>query len=184
MNIFLKMGVLTVGLGLALHAADSSALVAAHTTYSNAVNYCQAFTPGPSNTIRNRVIGSENIGAPIAVACNFADTVNGSPTAAQTKLRTVVVYFGNNGTAPASVSCTLLTGTSAGLNGGSAYTVTKTVSVPVGTSAGLQFTQADNPTSGATDLGNLLVGVNCTLPTSVIMSATVLQQDLDNGVGN
>jgi len=183
MNNLLKMGVLTVGLGLGLHAADSSALVATSTTYSNAVNYCQAFTPGPSNTIRNRVIGSENIGAPIAVACNFQTTTNGSATAAQTRLKAVRVIFTNNGTASATVSCTMLTGSSAGVTT-AGYAVTKTLAMAAGAAGAIDYTTADNPTAGSPDLGNLLVGVNCILPTNVILSATVLQQSLDNGVGN
>lgn len=186
MNNLLKMGALTVALGLGLHAADSSATVATSATYSNAVNYCQAFTPGPSNTIRNRVIGAENIGATIAVACNFHTTTNGSATAGQTNLNYVRVLFTNNSTAATTVSCTLLTGTSAGVTTGfTGYAVTKTTtSFAPGAANSVTFTPADNPTAGAVDLGNILVGVNCTLPTNVILSATVLRQSLDNGVGN
>lgn len=181
MNNMIKVGLLTVGLGLALQAAEANAAVATYTTYSNAVNYCQAFTPGPSNTIRNRVIGSENIGTPIALACNLESMFNGA--AGNTNLKTLQVYFSNGSTAATTVTCTMLTGTSTGLSAGTVYSVPKTSgSIPAGSAGVLTWTQADNPTSGAVDFGNLLVGVNCNVPTNVTISVISTQWSADNGV--
>lgn len=182
MNNMLKSGLLTLGLGIAFCPTDAGAALVNHTAFSNAVNHCQAFTPGPSNTIRNRVIGSENIGDPIAVACNFTTLLNGAP--GNTNITSVAIFFTNNSGVPASVTCTLLTGTSAGIAGaGVTYAVAKsTPAIAAGGASSVLWTTADNPTPGATDMGNLLVGVNCTLPTSVIMSATRVIWTADNGV--
>lgn len=181
MTSMLKMGLMTLAIGAAFHSADSSAVVAQQISYSNAVNYCQAFTPGVSNTIRNRVIGSENVGtAPIAVACNFATPDNGAP--GQTNLNVVEAVFSNGATTDATVSCTFLAGTSAGVTSGSAYTVTKTVVVPAGTANYLLWDNTDNPTAGATDFGNFLVGINCILPPKMTLGATIFAWDADNGV--
>lgn len=180
MNNMIKAGLLTVGLGLTLQASDANAGIANYTSFSNAVNYCQAFTPGPSNTIRNRVIGSQNIGAPIAVACNFQTMINGAP--GSTTLQRINLSFSNGAAAAATVSCTLLTGTSAGIGGGANYAVTKSVVVHPGSASGITFATADNPTPGATDLGHVLVGVNCTLPTNMTMSMIQLTGTADNGV--
>lgn len=181
MTSMLKMGLMTLAIGAAFHSADSSAVVTTQYSYSNAVNYCQAFTPGVSNTIRNRVIGSENVGtAPIAVACNFPTPDNGA--AGQDKLSVLEVIFSNGGTADATVSCTFLAGTSAGVTSGDAYTVTKTVVVTAGAPNALVWDNTDNPTAGATDFGNLLVGVNCILPPKMTMGGTVFGWNADNGV--
>jgi len=183
MNNMLKMGLLTVGIGAALLSADANAVLAGHSTLSNAVNYCQAFTPGVANTIRNRVIGSENIGSPIAFACNFASHFNGAP--GNTNLRVIEAFFSNGGTATASVTCTMLTGAASGIGAGAQYAVTRT-STPItpNTAAVITFTQADNPTPGSADFGSPLVGINCRLPTNMTMSGIVLRWTADNGVGS
>lgn len=181
MNNILKTSLLTLGLGIAVCSANANAAAATHQTWSNALNYCGAFTPGITNTIRNRVIGVENVGsAPIAVACNYASFFNGAP--GNTSLHTVNVYFTNNSAAPVQVTCTLLTGTSGSISSGSAYAVTKTVPIAAGSAATTGWTVADNPTAGAVDLGNLMVGVNCNLPSNVVMSATNLRWTADNGI--
>lgn len=182
MNNMLKTGLLTLGLGIAFCPADAGAAVVAHTAFSNAVNHCQAFTPGPTNTVRNRVVGSENIGEPIAVACNFTTLLNGA--VGQTNITSVAVFFTNNSGVPATVTCTMLTGTSAGIGGaGTTYSVVKsTAAMAPGGAGSASWSTADNPTPGAVDMGNLLVGVNCTLPTNVIMSATRVMWTTDNGV--
>lgn len=180
MNNMLKAGLLTLGLGIALCPADANAAVTAHWSYANAVGLCQAFTPGPTNTIRNRVAGAENIGAPIAVACNFTSLTNGAP--GNTFPEFVGVYFHNGTGADGSVTCTLLTGTPSIPFLGPTYTVTKMVEVPAG---GIQFIgwdAADNPAPGAIDLGAIVVGVNCTLPTNFTMTTTGVRWSADNGV--
>ena len=177
----LKISLMTLAIGAAFHTADSKAAVAYQVVWSNAVNYCQAFTPGVSNTIRNRVIGSENIGtASIAVACNLASFNNGA--AGNAPIDAFVTYFTNTTAADVSVSCTMLTGTAGNLTGGS-YVVPKTVTVPAGGSAGLGWDPSDNPTAGATDLGDgYAVGVNCILPQHVTLGLIGYEWQADNGV--
>jgi hypothetical protein len=181
MTSMLKMGLMTLAIGAALHSADSKAAVASHVVWSNAVNYCQAFTPGVTNTIRNRVIGSENVGtASIAVACNLASFDNGA--AGNAPIDAFVTYFTNTSAAAVDVSCTMLTGTAGNLTG-STYTVSKVVTVPAGNSAALGWDPSDNPTAGATDLGDpYAVGVNCILPQHVTLSLIGYEWSADNGV--
>ena len=115
MNNILKTSLLTLALGIAVCSANANAAVANHTTWSNALNYCGAFTPGVSNTLRNRVIGVENTGtSPIAVACNYASFFNGAP--GNSRLQGVTVFFTNNSAVGAQVTCTLLTGTSGNIH--------------------------------------------------------------------
>lgn len=179
MNKFITFGLSTLATAMALHAADANAAVAPHTFRANAVNYCQAFTPGPANTIRNRVVGSENVGATMNVACAFHSLTNGAVGAGNP--RTLQVYFSNNTAAAISITCTLLTGYQGQSSG---YAVSKTATVAAGSQAStsLSWTQADNPTAGATDLGNRFVGINCTLPTGAVINDTYLTWDMDNGV--
>lgn len=172
---------LTLAIGLAVVSVNANAAVATHTVYSNAVNYCQAFTPGISNTIRNRVIGSENIGeAPIAVACNFPTSVNGA--AGNTRLTAVSVFFSNGAAVQQAMTCTLLAGASSGISAGTAWSVTKSINVSANSANLLTWSTADNPTEGATDMGNYLIGVNCTLAKNMTLSATAVTWTADNGV--
>ena len=181
MNNIVKTSLLTMALGVAVCSANANAAIATHQTWSNAVNYCGAFTPGVSNTLRNRVIGVENVGsAPLAVSCNYASFYNGAPC--NSSLHTVNLYFTNNSSIAVDVTCTMLAGTSGSINSGSSYAVTKTVSIGAGAPGTIGWTVADNPTAGAVDLGNLMVGVNCNLPISVVLSATNLRWAADNGV--
>lgn len=182
MNKTLATGLLVTALGVAMSPASQAAVNANHSMQSNAVDKCQAFTPGPSNTIRNRVVGAENIGSAIAVACNFTTFYNGV-AASSLPPRSLQIYFANNNTSGTiTVSCTLLTsyqGDSA------AYAVTKTTTAIAagGVAQGsLTWTQADNPTAGATNLGNYLVGVNCTLPTGAVINDSYLTWSMDNGI--
>ena len=46
----------------------------------------------------------------------------------------------------------------------------------------LNWSTADNPAEAATDMGQLLIGVNCTLPTNMILSTIVMNWNEDNGV--
>ena len=180
MNNMLKTGLLTLGLGIIFCSANADAAVATQSSFSNAVNNCQAFTPGVTNTIRNRVIGAENVGAsPIALACNFNTVFNGA--AGNTNLQSVTLYFSNGGAAT-TVTCVLLTGMAPGWSSGSAYTVSKSVAIGAGGIGALSWSQADNPTPAATDLANVMVGVNCTMPTNMTLSGSELHWSADNGV--
>ena len=180
MNNALKFGLLATGLGLAMNATSARAAVGYFDFDSNAVNYCQAFTPGPANTIRNRVIGSENVGAAtMNVACNFHSMYGG---ASATNPSDLYVYFTNNNTTGSiTVSCTLLTGYQGQADAG-AYTVTKSVVVAAGTQEGLEWHPTDNPTAGSTDFGTDLVGINCSLPHGGVINDTYLYWQQDDGV--
>lgn len=179
MNKFTTVGLSALTAATALFCADAQAAVVEHSIISNAVNYCQAFTPGPANTIRNRVVGSENVGATMNVACNFHSM--GNNAAGLTSPRRLSIYFSNNSAAAISITCTLLTSFQ---GSGSGYAVSKTVSVAAGSQAtqNLTWSQTDNPTAGATDLGSRLIGVNCTLPTGAVINDTYLYWNQDNGV--
>lgn len=184
MTSMLKISLMTLAIGAAFHSADSSATVGQHEAITSAVNYCQAFTPGVSNTIRNRVIGSENVGnAPIAVACDLPTQINDNDTATDPSLTFAVLVLSNSNSTDQSISCTLLTG-SPGLAVGDAYTATQTVTVPAGGVGFIQFSASDNPNAGATTLGSILAGVNCMLPPHTSITATDLGWNEDDGVGN
>lgn len=182
MNIAAKTGLLAMALALLLPAGNSSAAVAEFWQDSNAINYCQAFTPGPANTIRNRVVGSENVGsANVNVACDLASFYNGAEgNTAPTYLE---AYFSNNTTADINITCSLLTG----YQGDSGtYVVTKSVVVPAGATSddgySLSWDSEDNPEVGASDLGSDLVGINCVLPHGGVINDMYMSQDMDNGV--
>jgi len=173
-------GLLSVAVALTLPTGTTQAAVAQHQFRGNAVNYCQAFTPGPANTIRNRVVGSENVGPnPMNVACDFHTATNGA--AGATPPTDVYIFFSNNTAAAFTVSCTLLTGYQ---GQSSAYAVTKSAVIAAGQQAvtSLHWDAADNPVAGATSLGNVLVGVNCTLPVGAVINDTYLYWNMDNGV--
>ena len=86
-----------------------------------------------SNTIRNRVVGSENIGPPIAVACDFEAGVSN----VSTNVIAVDMWFSNNGTSgPVTVNCTMLNGWQ-GATG--AVLVNKTAVVTAGTQSEIFF---------------------------------------------
>ena len=64
---------------------------------------CQAFTPGVTNTIRNRVVGAENVGAnPIAVACVFE--LSDVYFASTATVDNIHMYFRNTNLAPVDVA--------------------------------------------------------------------------------
>lgn len=177
MNAVFKACLSTLAVALALPSGEAKAVVAQHVVFSNSVNYCQAFTPGPSNTFRNRVIGSENTGATANLACNFPLSFNGS--AESTVATELEVWVGNTGTAALTVSCTMLTGYQ---GDSSAYAVTKVATIAAGGQALLEWTAADNPEAGATDLGNVLVGINCSMPRNAVLNDTYVYWNADNGV--
>ncbi len=184
MTNILKMGLLTLAIGSAFTATDSRAAVSTHQSDSNAVNYCQSFTPGVTNTIRNRAIGAENVGsASIAIACNYASTFNQNDGTDQT-LKNVFQLFYNNSSAPLTVSCTLSTGILNDSFGfGSNYTVTKTVTVAPGAENFIAFSGADNPGGASPTLANQLVGVTCLLPKNAIATDNELLWDAEDGIG-
>ena len=140
-----------------------------------------------TNTIRNRVTGAENVGsAPIAVACTMPTLRNGAPNGNANGIRpaNVSIYVANGTSSAMSVTCVMLTGAGPyGPSAGAVYSVSRTISVNPGSYNAASFTPADNPTSGATDLGNVLAGVNCTLPPGGIITTVQVNWLADNGVG-
>ncbi len=179
MNTALKLGLLTSGLALAMHVPTAQAVVATHVFSGTSVNYCQAFTPGPANTVRNRVVGAENVGATVNVACTWTSMVNGATAANPRQLE---VWFSNNSAAAITVTCSLLTGYQ---GDPTKYVSTKTTASIPANGAGqqaLDWVPADNPVANATDLGNALIGINCTLPTGAVINDTYLGWSQDNGV--
>jgi len=158
-----QAAILTTAVGLVLGMSAPAHAELGFYVSSNAVDKCQAFTPGISNTIRNRVVGAENSGtATIAVACVFElQEVYGAATVITDD---ITVSFRNNGTTPTTVTCTLLPGT-LGASLGVAVTQT-TGSMPVGGGASTTFT-------GPWSVYG--IGVNCSLPPAVILNHTVIR---------
>ena len=150
-----------------------------HQTYgsdSNAPSHCQAFAPGPTNTIRNRVTGAENTGAAMNVACAF-ESIGGY--ASVQSVATAGVRVANNGSAEFSVSCSELSGYF-----GNAGTVLNKTSAGIapGASASLDFSADDTPDEEDGDLGSYAVGIVCNLPTHGLLSDTHAAWDDEDGM--
>jgi hypothetical protein len=177
MNTGLKLSLFSVAAGLALHSGNAGAALVTHQFSGNAINYCQAFTPGPANTIRNRVVGAENVGtASINVACDFHTMFNGTGSPNPVFL---FVNVANNSGAAITIKCTLLTS----YQGAGGYAVTKSVDLPAyHSNAPLHWDVTDNPAPGASNLGDALVGINCLMPPGGVINDTYLMWRQDNGV--
>lgn len=178
MNNLVKIAALTALVGAALVPSTGEAAVVQRQSIANAPARCQAFTPGVSNTIRNRVIGSENVGTnPLAVACAF-EKPSGTGIS---NITGVQAYFSTNTGSSLTVTCTMLTGWQ-GMAG--AVAVTKSTLVTTATSnAQITFTAADTPSTTDTDLGTSNeVGINCTLPFGAVLNDTYLRYSEEDGV--
>ena len=154
----------------ALATTSTPTHAVAETVYnwSTAPEVCQAFTPGIQNTIRNRVTGAQNVGAdPVALACSFANIATGQGTVN----KRVYVSFVNDSSANASINCTVLNGTYTSV----VSTINKTVNLGPGAGATVSFSADDTPSTTDTDLGSYRTGINCTLPTGVIMTTTGIE---------
>jgi len=174
----MKSACLTLAIAgcLALSQRADAAMVG-HYSAANAPSLCQAFTPGPANTIRNRVVGAENVGtATMNVACTFQKTSSqnaGVPTS-------VSLFFSNNGVDPITVNCTMLTGWQ-GWSG--AKTLNKSVSVSSGVQNVITFSPSDTSDPADTNLGSTLIGVNCSLPPHGVINDTYLNWQEEDGIG-
>lgn len=156
-----KAALVTLAIGMAMGYA-APALATGYYVSSNGVDKCQAFTPGVTNTIRNRVTGAENIGsASIAVACVFELSQVYDQGAAT--VDTVYVYFKNGDDAAVSISCSLLPGN---LYAGLGTLEAKSMDLAAGTQGYMQF-------DGPHDVFG--IGVNCTLPPHVTIAETVIR---------
>src|SRR4249919_389886 len=161
---------LTLAVAGVLASGSAHAAVVEKGLAANAPAHCQAFTPGPTNTIRNRVVGSENVGATMNVACAFEKGYSENAGF----VKSVYMYFSNSGTGTISINCSLLTGWQ---GQGGAFVVNKTVAVTAGEQASLEFSAADTVDPSDTDLGFDLVGVNCTLPKNAVINDTYIYWD-------
>jgi len=175
----LKSACVTLAVGACVFlSGPAHADMVSYQMAANAPAHCQAFTPGPANTIRNRVVGAENVGsAPMNVACTFEKINNQGGT---TFAAYVLLYFSNNGTAQMTVTCTLLSGFQ-GMGG--AIVLNKSVNVTAGSQSSLQFSAMDTADPSDATLGNDLVGVNCTLPPNAVINDTYVGWSEENGVG-
>ncbi len=166
MNAFTRTAAATVFLGALLGFSPAALAEQSHYVSSNAVDKCQAFTPGVTNTIRNRVAGAENVGAQtIAVACVFelAETY-GLATAT---VDTVDVFLKNGSGAAMTVSCTLLPGTN-WAGDGVGTLVTKSVDLAAGATGSVEY-ESEGP-------WNVFgIGVNCNLPPQGTILGTVIR---------
>jgi len=164
---------LTLATAGVLVSMSADAAVVEHGLAANAPAHCQAFTPGAANSIRNRVVGSENVGATMNVACTFEKEV----AEGVGYVKAVHMYFTYNGAtgASATINCTMLNGYQ---GQGGAVVMNKTATVTAGAGqTELMWSAADTPDEGDTDLGFDLVGVNCTLPTGMVINDTYLYWD-------
>ena len=165
-----KLAVATAFASVLLGASPAALAEQSHFVSSNAVDKCQAFTPGVTNTIRNRVAGAENVGTqPIAVACTFelAETYGaGSAT-----VDGVEVRISNGSSANMSVSCTMLPGTSWASDGLGTLD-TKSVSIAPGATGQFLYNSGPYSVFG--------IGVNCILPPQATIVGTVIRYRNDS----
>lgn len=166
MNVETKSLLLTTGIGLLFASAPTGAAFVEVVNSAVAPAHCQAFTPGTSNTIRNRVAGAENVGAELALACSFENigTIDGGFSVA------VGVRVVNNSAQSMTINCTNLQG----FFGAVGSTITKSATLAPGAGQRLAFSAADTPSTTDTDLGSFFSGVNCTMPTNAVMTQTDL----------
>ena len=172
----MKSCVVTIAIGIAFLVADAHAEPSIYINDANAPARCQAFAPGPTNTIRNRVTGAENIGAAMNVACAFENVSSYDygkyPYAAG-------VQIANNGSAALTVTCSQLSG----YFGDSGVIIHKTTgSVAPGASEYVEFTAADTPDTGDNDLGYYAVGIVCNLPSHGVIGETYVDWVDEDGV--
>lgn len=174
MNPSVKASLLTLVISAAFAPTAGNAEEVPQVIASTAMAHCQAFTPGVTNTIRNRVIGAENIGNPLAIACAFevdsaAMTADG--------VQSITLFLNNHGTTSFQIPCTVATG----FEGEFSYFFSKTTTVDPGMQTGVDFTPADAD-SADLGFGEYLVGLTCTLPKNGVVNDTYVSYSIDNGI--
>jgi hypothetical protein len=174
MNPSVKASLLTLVISAAFAPAAGNAAEVPQVIASSAMAHCQAFTPGVTNTIKNRVIGSENIGNTMSIACAF-EVDAGAMTA--DGVQSISVFLNNHGTASFDIPGTAATG----FEGAFSYFIIKTTSVDPNTPVPVDFSPADAG-SGDTGFGEYLVGLTCTLPKGGVVNDTYVSYSVDNGV--
>jgi len=172
----MKSFLATLAIGSVVVVANAQAGSSVYINDANAPARCQAFTPGATNTVRNRVTGSENIGAAMNVACAFENISSfdyGLPPYA------AGVQIANNGNAAFTVTCSELSG----YFGDAGAVINKTTaSIAPGEYEFVEFTADDTPDTGDTDLGSYAVGIVCNLPTHAVMGETYTDWMDEDGV--
>lgn len=170
MNLSVKASLLTIAISAVFAPAVSNAGIGQIIT-SSAMAHCQAFTPGVTNTIRNRVVGSENIGATMAIACAFEVE---QATMTEDGVQAVWLTLNNHGATAFSVPCTLAVGP----EGAFSYYINKTTIVEPSTPQQVTFSPED---AGSTDLGfkDWLVGLTCSMPKNAIMNDTNVSYEVN-----
>lgn len=154
----------TLGALLTTSPASHAALETVY-NISTSSEACASFTPGVTNTIRNRVVGSENVGTdPLAVACSFANI--GTVQGGYNTYLSITVF--NNSASNISVTCTELNGQYNNV----VSTINKTGNMGPGAGVTIAFTANDTPSTTDTDLGSYRSGVNCVLPAGGVLSMT------------
>lgn len=173
MNPSVKASLLTLVISAAFAPTAGNAAEVPQIIASSAMAHCQSFTPGVTNTISNRVIGSENTGTKsLGIACAFevdAATITGDG------VQSVTLWLNNHGTAPLDVSCTLATGP----EGAFSYFISKTTHVAASEQTPVVFSPAD---AGSEDVGfgEYLVGLTCMLPPKAIIGETNVAYAVDS----
>jgi hypothetical protein len=171
MNLSTKAALATAFFGLLFGASPAALAEQSHYVSSNAVDKCQAFTPGVTNTIRNRVSGAENVGTQaIAVACVFelSETYGMSSAIVDD----VSVYIKNGSSSPMTVNCSLLPGDPNNLG----TLVTKSVDLAAGETSSIDYGTGDTGAPWSV----FGIGVNCSVPPKAIITETVIRYRNDN----
>ena len=172
MSPSVKASLLTLVISAAFAPVNANATEVPQVIASSSMAYCQAFTPGVTNTITNRVIGSENTGTKnISIACAF-EVDSGTMTGAG--VQWVSIVLNNHGLDPFDVKCTLATGFEGAFN----FSIAKTTQVDPGVPVAVVFTPADG---GSADdgFGDYLVGLTCVLPPKAIVNDTYVAYSVD-----
>ena len=179
MNPSVKASLLTLVISAMFAPVNGNAAEVPQIIASSAMAHCQSFTPGVTNTIRNRVIGSENTGAAnIGIACAF-EVDSGTMTV--DGVQSINLFFNNhNAAGTINISCTA----AVGAEGAFSQFMTKDVDVEVGTPSALEWTMDDASDPGAivdNGFGDYLIGVTCILPPKAIVNDTYVAYAVDNG---
>jgi len=158
MRILAHTSLLAMGIGGLLLAGTASAADVTWHQSSTMSGNCQSFEPGPTNTLRNRALGVENVGAAtMGIACAFEPQfLTGDAPTSYTML---MLWF--HGAPGQVVNCTLVAGHYWSVSSFLAKSVT------LG-SSGDGFISWDVGTTGwATTTGKSGMSTTCNLPPGV-----------------
>lgn len=151
---------------LTLAAADGHAAEQTRTDQQGASGMCQGALAAYNANLRARPLGLANEGTATAfVSCAWQgdDTANGRGS------QQIQVVIGNNGTAAATVSCTLVNGFQAGTFVNATYT-TKSATIAAGAAATISWVPGDI-TGAPPEIR--LPALSCQLPPATVIQHTV-----------